>query len=488
MKKNSSKPKKKVWKYIRRAFLIYLAFILAGSTIPYLFSAKVSDDAKDQFTQTAYYSETTGPERAALIETPEEALAIRIQLLRSAEHTLDISYLSMDEGETTSVFMAELLAAADRGVQIRLILDGKVGCLSRSVSTTLSYLNSHENISVKLYNTVNLLTPWKWHALLHDKFILADQEYLLLGGRNLNDKYFAPESYDDAITNDRDVLIWNTRPDSTAEESAVLQAAAYMEIIWDARESSDKSQKTSNSGMEKLRSELEQTAGTFEIQNKRFYEITMSDFQAQTVATNKVTLISNPVHTYKKEPWVGYQLYLLGMESSAVTIQTPYATANKGLLNSLTEITNGDASVTMITNSLASTPNFPAFSNYYTQRQKFLDTDISIYEYQSTHSIHGKSIIFDNRLSAVGSLNLDDRSLYIDTETMLLIDSEEFAAILGGAIADIQKESLLVASDNIYEGSTGVPEAPVSSAKKVLIYIVSLISRPFGFLMETNMI
>ena len=43
---------------------------------------------------------------------------------------------------------------------------------------------------------VDLLRPWEWNALLHDKFILADDRMLLLGGRNIGDEYFAPPGYE----------------------------------------------------------------------------------------------------------------------------------------------------------------------------------------------------------------------------------------------------------------------------------------------------
>lgn len=79
-----------------------------------------------------------------------------------------------------------------------------------------------------------------------------------------------------------------------------------------------------------------------------------------------------------------------------------------------------------LTNSMASSPNYPAFSAYSSQRAKFLATGVEIYEYQSTDSIHGKSCVADGRISVVGSFNLDDRSLYIDTESVLIIDSPEF--------------------------------------------------------------
>ena len=72
-------------------------------------------------------------------------------------------------------------------------------------------------------------------------------------------------------------------------------------------------------------------------------------------------------------------------------------------------------------------------------------TGAKIYEYQSCDSIHGKSLVIEaNRISAVGSLNLDDRSFYIDTENMLIIDSPEFCCPPHAAMDDYIDHSALV--------------------------------------------
>ena len=40
------------------------------------------------------------------------------------------------------------------------------------------------------------------------------------------------------------------------------------------------------------------------------------------------------------------------------------------------------------------------------------------------YPVHTKTVLIDNRLSVVGSYNLDMRSTYLDTELMLVIDSK----------------------------------------------------------------
>lgn len=398
---------------------------------------------------------------------------MRIQMLRNAEQSLDIVYHAIQEGEASIAFLGEVLAAAERGVQVRIILDGKVGAVGNELKV-LRTLVSHPNISCKMYNPISLLKPWEWNSVFHDKFIIVDHEFLLLGGRNIGDRYYNPENYEGEVTNDRDVLVWKTTDNN---ESALDQTADYMELLWQSKDCMV--QKGRISDTSKYQSLIEK-ALLFEMNNPDYYVDPLDAYLDRMVTTSKITLIYNPINTTKKEPWVGYHLKELTMHATkSVILQTPYSTANSDLLDVLEQI---PAEVMMLTNSTASSPNLPAFSNYYSQRQKFIDTGISIYEFQSSDSIHGKSLVIDEKISVVGSFNMDDRSLYIDTETMLVIDSPEFAGVLLDAINHYKEQSLLVGTDNQYVLNEEVTPVPVSGLKKATMKVVSVFSRIFQFL------
>lgn len=459
-----------------KLFLLYLLFALVSSTVPWLFRKQVGSEARNVFSATDFKGTGTGPDRALLVESTTTAFGVRVQLLRHAEHTLDITYHAVQDGESTEAFLGEVAQAADRGVKVRILLDGKTGAMGEELRL-IKALNSHPNITVRMYNPWQLLRPWKWHALLHDKFIVADNDLALLGGRNIGDRYFAPAGYRKEVTNDRDVLVWNA---DNGADSAIPQIQAYMNLLWGSVDTRPLKEKNRDYG--ETMSALLNAAAAFEQENPAYYADRLEDYCATSVPTARITLISNPIHTGSKEPWVGYRLRELALTADDhVLLQTPYATANRDLLAAMEEV-RARAPLTMVTNSVASSPNFPAFSNYYSQRKKFVSTGAAIYEYQSSHSIHGKSLVVDDRLSAVGSCNMDDRSFYIDTETMLIIDSPEFSAVLSDAIGSYRQQALLVNGENRYEPSAAVAEAPVSNLKKAGMYLVSIISRLFQFL------
>lgn len=64
-------------------------------------------------------------------------------------------------------------------------------------------------------------------------------------------------------------------------------------------------------------------------------------------------------------------------------------------------------------------------TDYLNQKKKILETGADVYELMNDYPVHTKAVLINDRLSVVGSYNLDMRSTYLDTELMLVIDSEK---------------------------------------------------------------
>ena len=67
-------------------------------------------------------------------------------------------------------------------------------------------LSSHPNVEIRIYNPLNLLTPWKLMGRMHDKYVIVDEKAYLLGGRNTFD-YFIGNYTDENVSYDREVLV-----------------------------------------------------------------------------------------------------------------------------------------------------------------------------------------------------------------------------------------------------------------------------------------
>lgn len=462
----------------------YLIFALVGSTLPYALPKTVSPSLKAELEKVKFDKANSG-DRIALLEDCNESFYQRVSVMALAENRLDIVYHGVHAGATTDLFFAEILRAADRGVKVRLMLGGKTGGLRSGVNKPIGYaLSSHPNIEYVVYNRINLLTPWKWHTLLHDKFIFADEKIIITGGRNIGDKYFDPPGFNAPVSRDRDVLIYNT--DESDKTSVLRDFTRYIDQLFARPETElhykKLSPKRTAQGRAKKTELLNFHAATAAKYPELFSVMNYEDYYNYTLPVNGIYIVNNPLSTSKKEPVVGYVMGEFAKKAKrSVTIQTPYATGNRAMLKIMADVA-AEKPLDIVTNSIASSPNLPAYSNYIAHKKKFIKTNASIYEFQSAKdSIHAKSMLCDDSIAFVGSYNLDDRSIYIDTETMVIVDSPEFHKVLSEVISSIKQRSLPVGGDGRYIDPDNSAIAP-AKGKVALMYIVSVFSRIFEFL------
>lgn len=152
------------------------------------------------------------------------------------------------------------------------------------------------------------------------------------------------------------------------------------------------------------------------------------------------------------------------------------------LKEQLTQIGNQPIDAKILTNSVGSSPNPIACTAYLGDRSRILNTGISLWEYQGDHSIHAKSYVIDDRITAVGSYNLDPRSAYLDTELLLVIDSTEFTDHFKQVQDSYFQQSLKVNDRGQYEPKSNIEARPISGFQGLLIAILYLPVKLLKFL------
>ncbi|WP_133479469.1 phospholipase D family protein [Cognatilysobacter segetis] len=152
-----------------------------------------------------------------LLDRGSDALLARIDLIRSATTSIDLQTYIFDEDDAGRFVLDELIAAAKRGVRVRLLMD-QLSALKR-VDTLAALAGVHANLQTRIYNPVlgraRMSYPGYvfaaaccWRQLnkrMHSKLLLVDGAIGITGGRNYQDDY-----YDwDAEYNfrDRDLLV-----------------------------------------------------------------------------------------------------------------------------------------------------------------------------------------------------------------------------------------------------------------------------------------
>jgi len=448
-------------------FVKYALIVLS----PYTGDVYVSEKTRIAFSIENFYSQHESTERVMLLEDPWDSFLHRVNLISKAKERILIASFAIHEGETSDIIVGALLSAADRGVDITIIVNAIGGAVP---SRYMNVLSGHDNIVVYRFNRFEFFRPQFINAALHDKYMIVDDNLMILGGRNMGDKYYEPEGFVGRLSLDREVLVYNTNPDING---SIVEVTYYF-----------------NSKVTSERVFLNRRVSRNIAEQKNYYinlymkyrtnpiSLYNFDYYANTTRTNRITLITNPIDTAKKESVVAYNLMMIARNSDVIVAQSPYIVLTNRNLNFFYETIRG-RDVTLSTNSLASTPNLPAFSAYYVNRRNILDTGITIYEFQSIEaSLHSKTYLFDGRLTAIGSFNLNERSIRSDTESMLIIDSEEFHDIVLEAIEAQIAQSLRVGHDNRYEINSEVEAAPVSLGKRILYTSAGHLLRGFRFM------
>lgn len=507
-------------------FFLILMYLVIGAAAPFCHYKPISQETEETVSAESFYQEGDSSDRAMILETNQSAWDERMRLMNLARERIILSTFDFRDGDSPRDLMAVMLHKADQGVSIKILVDGFSGLVRMEPCKLFYALSSHPNIEIKIYNKMNPLLPWKTQGRMHDKYVIVDDYGYILGGRNTFD-YFIGSYPTDSRSHDREVLVYNTAHGTDkGRDSSLYQVEDYFEQVWnldvstlfhDSQTTADRTSVRNAAAMlrerykvlamkypELLDSEKDSAGcGTLPgqpgcpappmdssinddvspafpltpIQSKA-----LEYYGASTVPTGKITLVSNPTGIYGKEPVVFHTMSVLMKNAKkSVLIHTPYAVFNDYMYDTMKEITSR-VPVTMMVNSVENGDNFFASSDYPMHRDAFWDTGMGILEYDGGLSYHGKSLVIDSELCAVGSYNFDLRSTYLDTELMLVIQSRELTARLEEYMVSYQKDCRRLLPGGAYEIPEHLTIADVPAYKRAAWKVVGFVMQPFRFL------
>jgi putative cardiolipin synthase len=130
---------------------------------------------------------------------------------------------------------------------------------------------------------------------------------------------------------------------------------------------------------------------------------------------------------------------------SELLMTTPYLIPGDEGMALFNDLRKRNVSVRILTNSLESSNVLVAHSGYIRYRPLLLEKGVEVHEVRSllgnargsgqtasisrfgNYSLHAKLFVFDRKRLFVGSMNFDQRSMHLNTEIGLIIDSPELA-------------------------------------------------------------
>ncbi|MDD3337286.1 MAG: phospholipase D-like domain-containing protein [Lachnospiraceae bacterium] len=466
--------------------LTLVLYLLGGAALPFAEHKTVSDEYQKVSENQKFYSETdvTGGDGIRLVTTNEEALENRIALIKMAKKTIQYSTFDF-RPDTSGTQVASLLyEAAERGVQVQILVDGYSGFLKMDNAPVFQALASHPNIQLKIYNPVHVLEPWNLMGRMHDKYVVIDDYGYMLGGRNTYDFFLGSE--DGGHKNyDMEVFVQNK---GLSEKSSLYQVKTYFDGVWTLPycvDYSDYVGKWARKNVEKGIAELETAGQEMEETYPEACKPQAKERLEQGLhSVTSIQLLSNPIERENKEPWVWHSLeQLLEQASEKVYIHTPYVICDPVMYEGLGKIAQKVPDTRLIINAPENGANPFGCADYIREKQKVHDTGFTVYEYQGDASYHIKTCLMDERISIVGSFNMDMRSAYLDTELMLVVDSRELNQDLESYMLNSEKYCKKAVSMTEYDYGELVVDKTMTPQQELSFKGINFLTKWFRYLL-----
>ena len=374
----------------------------------------------------------------------QSALAWRLRSLQAATRSIDLQTFIWEDDFVGLALVREVVAAADRGVKVRVILDDS---FLAHADPALRALSDHPQISYRIYNPVaqraggvamreleNLADFSRINHRMHNKLLVVDGRVAIIGGRNQADEYFGYRKRQ----NFRDVevilqgpfvsrlsnvfdLYWNDPWTIPIEELAATDSELSDEElqVWMAGGDNDLEQPTKASPAD-------------------WHALFASGYPGSVQVIVDTPPDQSPALDFPVQLAQAYVERIDGTERDLLLISA-YFIPTTELTSAIERAVARGVRVRVLTNSLGSNNHVTAHAAYTRHRKSLLIAGAELYELRADASaralyifenveesvlgLHAKIALFDDCCLMVGSSNLDPRSLRINTEIGALVDS-----------------------------------------------------------------
>lgn len=402
------------------------------------------------------------------IVTGANAFASRSILTDMATRNIDAQYYIWHNDQSGQLLLKDLWRAAERGVIVRLLLDDFNN--DAEFDQHLLRFASHPNIAVRIINplvhrkfqTLNYVTGLpRINRRMHNKSMTFDKQITVIGGRNIGNEYLSNDQNSQFA--DLDVLLigkvvadidnsfgsyWSS-PLSFDIETLVKADTSVPSGFLEALDKLGPEDKDdTRSDLTVYKTAIKESTIDEDLLNKRVpFRWTDMQFLSDDVGKLSKTVSSetNLVHQLRT---------LLGSPTKQLTIISSYFVPTKDGVDTLVKLAESGIDIKILTNSFDATDVTAVHSGYIQWRPVLLKAGVRIYELKSTASeekrenklwkarsqsstsLHAKTFAVDDYQVFIGSYNVDPRSANINTEMGVIINDDQLAKQLHGALSD----------------------------------------------------
>jgi putative cardiolipin synthase len=399
-----------------------------------------------------------------VLDTGRQGFLQRAWLIEAAERSVDAQYYIWNSDTSGRYLACRLLAAAERGVRVRLVLDD-MNVSGRDA--VIAALDRHRNVEIRIFNpSPDRGGVGKWLAFaseferlnrrMHNKSFTVDASFGIVGGRNVGDEYF--DLHPTTNFRDRDVLAagpivgriaanfdayWNAELSYPIGSLAPEQAAAGVEDAYFREECA-----SAEAAINDAHGPMPDAAGARALVAQSLAELAWAEAE----------LVFDPPASGREQGSDEPNRTALALgelvegATGEILVESAYFILGDEQLDRLAGLRERGIRVAALTNSLASNDLTTNHSGYARRRKAMLDAGLELHELRpdaaactdwiagradcgvATVSLHAKSAVFDRRIVYIGSFNINLRSIYLNSETVLLIHSPALAGQVADAI------------------------------------------------------
>ena len=380
-----------------------------------------------------------------------DAWAARLLLVERAERSVDLQYYIFRPDASGRALAAALRRAAERGVRVRLLLDDWG---AKPDAATLRAMASHPLVEVRLYNPLahahstllSLVFDFaRTQRRMHNKLLVADGRAAIVGGRNVGDEYFARHA--GLAFGDLDVLAFG---------AVVPQFAAGFDRFWNEAPVAvvDGRGGTVDTAPPDAAAAQDDAAAWRGFES-RLNAGTLPHYRAAAQAVQDLPDKADPDRGAGARHLGDELARVMGEVRTELLLVSPYFVPGAGGVEKLSTLRRRGVRVVVVTNSLAATDVPAVHAGYARYRKALLQAGVELHELRadtalrprsrghagsSRVSLHAKVVLVDRTQMFVGSMNIDPRSLHLNSENGVVFSSPalagDFSAGLQRALAD----------------------------------------------------
>lgn len=402
--------------------------------------------------------ERPGQSAFKLVSEGPEAFALRVRAAQLAERSLDVQTYIWHADLTGRYLAGMVLAAADRGVRVRVLVDDLD---ARAKNDGFAALHAHPGIDVRVFNPFvsrkgfvfqagEFLTGFgRLNHRMHNKSWIADNRFAIAGGRNLGDEYFGAS--EDVNFADLDFAMIGpvVREASASFDRYWNSAATYPMDVLDAPAVNTADLDRLRSGLAAERERTESSHYATELRNDDALKRLLSRNLPMEWSDEYRFVADDPLKALKKGEGANSNVVaalspVLVDSSRSITLISPYFVPGRRGAQGLVDAVAAGKAVRILTNSLAANDVAAVHGGYSRYRKTLARGGVQLWELKPITgeqakssfrgskgaSLHSKALTVDGRIAFVGSYNLDPRSTTLNTEQGVLVSSEALAAQL----------------------------------------------------------